>query len=177
MNHEANSVYLEILRTLELCAIVCTTLKRPSTARDRCSWDSVIFVSVVDGKKTWLKSIDVLNRFLDANDPFHTVHIMKYIFPRQFHLHNVFTSIVDKGDTTQKFKDYTLRELEIAQLSLANSVRKERNKKLGVSKLPSIPRRLRGEAYGLVRRMQKQHYGCAYKKLLDYYCPTPVSYV
>jgi len=84
--------------------------------------------------------------------------------------------MVDKGDTTYAFKDYTLRELEIAPLSLAESVRMQRDAKLVASKHPRIPKRLRGEAYVLVRRLQKRHYECSYKKLLEYYCPCPVSY-
>ncbi|KAJ6259859.1 hypothetical protein Dda_5503 [Drechslerella dactyloides] len=63
--------------------------------------------------KTGLPHIHVLNRYSNPNKRNHKVHALKYIFPRAFDLHNVFTSTVDKRDTAQKFKDYTLREEEI----------------------------------------------------------------
>jgi telomerase reverse transcriptase len=37
-----------------------------------------------------------------------TIRVMMYMFPRQFGLHNVFTSQVDHTQTAQKFQDYTL---------------------------------------------------------------------
>ena len=58
--------------------------------------------------------IDVLNRYGDPNNIEHTIHVMKYIFPKQFGLHNAFSSAVDPRETVQPFKDYTLREREIA---------------------------------------------------------------
>jgi telomerase reverse transcriptase len=58
---------------------------------------------------------DVLNRF-PSSDPFsQTVHVMKYIFPRQFGLHNVFTCTPDTRVSTLPANDYTTREEEIAQ--------------------------------------------------------------
>ncbi|RYP25294.1 hypothetical protein DL767_008472 [Monosporascus sp. MG133] len=45
---------------------------------------------------------------------FNTMRVMMYMFPRQFGLHNVFTSRVDFKETSQRLKDYTLREDEIA---------------------------------------------------------------
>ncbi|KAF5623318.1 telomerase reverse transcriptase [Fusarium sp. NRRL 52700] len=67
------------------------------------------------------KHIHVLNRYKNApmsNDleiqRQGTIKVMMYIFPRQFGLHNVFTSQVDPTITSQKFQDYTLREEEIA---------------------------------------------------------------
>ncbi|PBP22858.1 putative telomerase reverse transcriptase protein [Diplocarpon rosae] len=83
--------------------------------------------------------------------------LMMYIFPRQFGLHNVFTSNVDPLQTVQPFKDYTLREDEI--------------KTHFPSKDPKIPRRLRGKATELVRKLQMQHSRCPYKLLLEHYCP------
>ena len=81
-----------------------------------------------------------------------------YLFPRQFGLHNVFTSNVDTHQTVQPFQDYTLREDEI-------------NKKFAGPKPAKVPKRLRGRASALVYKFQVQHSRCAYKKLLDYYCP------
>lgn len=85
---------------------------------------------------------------------------MKYIFPRQFALHNVFTSTTDPRATTQPFKDYTFREAEINGKQEANA-----NK---------IPKRLRGELVRLVQNLQKRHQRCAYAELIKYYCPFEV---
>ena len=83
---------------------------------------------------------------------------MMYIFPRQFSLHNVFTNDVDPRQTVQPFKDYTLREEEIKSRYLSENS-------------PKVPKRLRGHAAQLVRRLQIQHSRCSYKKLLEHYCP------
>ncbi|KGM85836.1 telomerase reverse transcriptase [Paracoccidioides brasiliensis Pb18] len=51
--------------------------------------------AAVDNKgrvKFGLRHTHVLNRYPESTNRSHTVHIMKYIFPRQFDLHNVFTS-------------------------------------------------------------------------------------
>jgi telomerase reverse transcriptase len=81
-----------------------------------------------------------------------------YIFPRQFGLHNVFTHDVDRRETVQPFKDYTLREEEIKSIHPSSSTIK-------------IPKRLRGRPALLVQKLQKLHSQCPYKKLLEYYCP------
>lgn len=88
-----------------------------------------------------------------------------HIFPRQFNLHNVFTSPTDANQTAQKFHDYTFREDEI-------------NKSMRVAKrptkraLPKLPKRLRGTTRDFVRRLQILHARCSYFELLRYYCPT-----
>ncbi|RYP91931.1 hypothetical protein DL770_001991 [Monosporascus sp. CRB-9-2] len=68
---------------------------------------------------------------------FNTMRVMMYMFPRQFGLHNVFTSKVDFKETSQRLKDYTLREDEITA-------------KFGQPHDPGfrihLPRRLRGNA-------------------------------
>lgn len=93
---------------------------------------------------------------------------MKYIFPRQFGLHNVFTSSVDVRETVQPFKDYTLREQEIGlrqrQIHL-------RNPRLAGSPQAHLPKRLRGQAVALVKKLQKLHSRCSYAELLKHYCP------
>jgi len=61
-----------------------------------------------------LRHIHVLNRFSDIESDEHMIHVMKHIFPRQFGLHNVFTSNVDSREMARAFKDYTLREQEIS---------------------------------------------------------------
>lgn len=90
---------------------------------------------------------------------------MMYIFPRQFSLHNAFTSHVDMTRTAQKFQDYTLREEEIA--SKFRRVADDGSQYLDVR----VPKRLRGKAEHLVQRLQKLHARCSYAKLLEHYCP------
>lgn len=101
-----------------------------------------------------LRHIHVFNRYSDASKIEHTIHVMKYIFPRHFGLHNVFTSKVDSRETTQPFKDYTLREKEITGTS---------NK---------LPKRLRGLCFDMIQQLQRRHYRCSYVELLRHYCPT-----
>ena len=80
-----------------------------------------------------------------------------YMFPRQFGLHNVFTSVLDTRETVQPFKDYTVREEEIQ-----TRLRKD-------SKI-RVPKRLRSEASRLVERLQVLHQRCPYDALLKYHC-------
>lgn len=108
-----------------------------------------------------LRHIHVLNRFADPKNDSHARHILKYIFPRQFGLHNVFTSVVDRMETAHVFKDYTLREQEIAAWA----------RKKGPAAAVKLPRRLRGKCSALVQKMQRFHAACAYKELLLHYCP------
>lgn len=83
-------------------------------------------------------------------------HVAKYVFPRQFGLHNVFTSTTDPTETAQQFKDYTLREQEVKGLR---------------SRAPAkIPRRLRGKTLELVRKIQCNHQRCSYTQLMRHYC-------
>ncbi|KAL2002309.1 hypothetical protein VTN02DRAFT_216 [Thermoascus thermophilus] len=112
-----------------------------------------------NGQVRWgLRHIHALNRF-PSPSPEHTVHVMKYIFPRQFGLHNVFTSPVDPRETAQPLKDYTVREDEIAR------------RQQGESGAPlKIPKRLRGTVE-LVQRLQRRNASCPYTELLRYYCP------
>ncbi|KAI9655689.1 MAG: hypothetical protein M1831_004841 [Alyxoria varia] len=117
-----------------------------------------------------LRHIHVFNRYPDPERPVHTVHIMKYLFPRQFGLHNVFTSKVDPKETTHPFKDYTLRESEIAGVNLMKSIGKS-GKQNTPNKNSSLPKRLRGAACEIVNRLQKSHGHCAYVELLNHYCP------
>lgn len=100
---------------------------------------------------------------------------MKYIFPRQFGLHNVFTSEVDSRETAQPFKDYILREEEIARRE--EMMRGSRNGTEERKESTKLPKRLRGKALALVQRLQKRHQRCSYTELLRHYCPLEVSYV
>jgi telomerase reverse transcriptase len=117
-----------------------------------------------------MKHIHVFNRFPLHDNVMHVVHNMKYVFPRQFGLHNVFTSDVDQRETVQRLKDYTLREHEIAQQLYKPSTRltDTTNK----SQVVRVPRRLRGGAQTLVRKMLKNHRSCPYTQLLRHYCST-----
>ena len=118
-------------------------------------------------------SIDVLNRYPDGGNMEHTVHVMKYLFPRQFGLHNVFTCTVDPKETVQPFKDYTLREQEIAQLRRQQLQRRGTGSS-GITVKDRLPKRLRGEALELVRKLQRLHSRCSYHDLLKHYCPSTV---
>ena len=93
-----------------------------------------------------------------------TTKILMYMFPRQFGLHNVFTSTVDPTKTAQKFQDYTLREDEIAR-KFAWQRSESTPPKV------HVPKRLRGMTTALVRRLQVAHNRCSYSGLLRYYCP------
>lgn len=118
-----------------------------------------------------MSHVHVFSRYRDLDSQAEAIHILKYIFPRQFGLHNVFTSLVDIKDTSQPFKDYTLREKEIMQARLRRKYR------LGKPSLSpdKIPARLRGEALQLVQRLRKRHSVCSYRSLLEHYCPTELS--
>lgn len=105
---------------------------------------------------------------LSHQDDHSTVHVMMYIFPREFGLHNVFTSFVDHRETVQPLKDYTLREEEIAS---KYGVMPKQDTGIKVR----VPRRLRGIALGLVRKLRVSHSRCSYNKLLNQYCPSAVS--
>ena len=106
--------------------------------------------------------LDVLNRFPNPSDRTHVIHILRYMFPRQFNLHNVFTSTVDRKETIQPLKDYTLREHEIA---------------LQGGKGSFIPKRLKGKTFDLVQRMMRLHKRCSYHALIEYYCPVWVLFL
>lgn len=94
-----------------------------------------------------------------------TVRVMMYMFPRQFGLHNVFTSNVDTKTTVQKFQDYTVRDEEISAFLRSNKHAAQN----GVAK---VPKRLRGDARHLVRRLQILHRRCSYFELVRHYCPS-----
>jgi telomerase reverse transcriptase len=115
-----------------------------------------------------LKHIHVLNRCSDLSDCSQLIHIMKHIFPRQWGLHNVFTSVVDKSETAQEFKDYTLREYEIKFVE--HQAGRQSGAHAGV-KDAKIPKRLRGEPLLMVQEIRKRHSKCSYSQLLRHHCP------
>ena len=89
-------------------------------------------------------------------------------------MHNVFTSIVDSKESIQPFKDYTLREQEIALLERCNT-RKRSGRASNTTVEEQVPKRLRGEALELVRKLQKLHSQCSYYDLLKHYCPCKLT--
>ena len=115
-----------------------------------------------------LNHVHVFNRYNNLDKEEEARHVLKYIFPRQFGLHNVFTSDTDRKDTTQPFKDYTLRDQEISQ-SLQSWRRRRALEGQAVE--PPLPKRLRGAIQHLVARLRKKHKLCSYASLLNYYCP------
>ncbi|KAK2796371.1 hypothetical protein FQN50_009587 [Emmonsiellopsis sp. PD_5] len=121
------------------------------------------------GVRFGLRHIHVLNRYPDSANWEHTVHIMKYIFPRQFGLHNVFTSSVNPKETVQPFKDYTLREEEITR---TKSIHSAKSPGTCSHRPEKAPKRLRGELVALIQKLQKRHRLCSYAELLRHYCPT-----
>ena len=127
------------------------------------------------GKVTFgLRHIHALNRYSDPKNKDHALHLLQYIFPREFGLHNVFTSPVDPKETVQPFKDYTMREAEFAcKKSSVNSLQLTGSKIFG----QRIPRRLRGGPMQLVQKLQVLHSKCSYYELLKYYCPLEPSKV
>ncbi|KAM3414559.1 Telomerase reverse transcriptase [Cercospora zeina] len=118
-----------------------------------------------------LHQLHALNRFSSFQDTGQTHHIMKYIFPLQFGLHNVFTSDVDSKDTAHAFKDYTIRDKEIVKMVHARKRKQPVGEDVRDSQLPALPKRLRGMAESLVARLRKRHSACSYSALLHYYCP------
>lgn len=86
---------------------------------------------------------------------------MKYMFPKEFGLHNVFTSINDPREAAQPLQEYTFREDEIQSKQETRSGGK-------------VPRRLRGIAIDLVWKLRRRHQTCPYAELLRHYCPREV---
>ena len=115
---------------------------------------------------------DVLNRHVDLDSVDQTAHILKYIFPRQHGLHNVFTSPVDPRETAQPFKDYTMREHEIALVDTKPATN-SRGGAVQRSSPARIPKRLRGQVFDLVAAFRRRHAHCSYFELLHHYCSVP----
>ena len=110
--------------------------------------------------KFGLKHVHVLERKTNIKSPIQTLHVMKHVFPRQFGLHNVFTSVVDPRQSSHPQQDYTYREDE-----LQHSIRKSN----------TIPRRLRGGPQRIVHKMRQRHSRCSHSQLLRYFCPVGPS--
>lgn len=119
---------------------------------------------------------DVLNRFSRRDDKQQTIQIMRYIFPRQYGLHNVFTSKVDPRETAMPFKDYTLREKEIHQMMCRDLGEKVNNADEVAKWKLRVPKRLRGDLICLVNKLRILNQRCSYTEMLRHYCPVEVGY-
>lgn len=99
---------------------------------------------------------------------------MRYIFPRQFGLHNVFTSKVNPRECTMPFKDYTLREDDIH----GSMCRQLGSKAADVHEMAKwklrVPKRLRGDVVKLIEKLRILNHRCSYTELLRHYCPIEV---
>ncbi|KAJ5806303.1 uncharacterized protein N7503_003905 [Penicillium pulvis] len=140
--------------------------KRPDRQNEIRSPNSITFLrrsmlysryaSLSNGKLVvGLGRTHVFNRFRDLSSAAKTIHVMMYIFPRQFGLRNVF---VPTGDQKEQFVSHghAFREDEIFDGD-------------GCSK---IPKRLRGQAVELAHSFRARHARCSYEELLKHYCPT-----
>jgi telomerase reverse transcriptase len=166
-----------VARPLE--SIKPLTEKREKGRQDRRSPGSIAFVrnrilyarpslNAQGSVRCGMKHIHVLNRYSDLTDLKQSTHIMKHIFPLQFGLHNVFTSIVDKSETAWEFKDYTLREHEIKFVKHRNL---QRDGPASRAKAVKVPKRLRGAPFLLVQKIRKLHSRCSYSQQLRHHCP------
>lgn len=99
---------------------------------------------------------------------------MRYIFPRQFGLHNVFTSKVDARESAMPFKDYTLREKDI-HTSMCRQLGDKATDADQVAQWKlHVPRRLRGNVIKLIEKLRILNQRCSYTELLRHYCPVEV---
>ncbi|KAJ9485945.1 hypothetical protein VN97_g7403 [Penicillium thymicola] len=120
----------------------------------------------------------VLSRFSSLDSMAQTVHIMKYIFPRQFGLLNVFKLDSDSRNIMDDSKTFMFRESEISRLDEEKRLQRPQPKNEftaadcdGVGSV-KVPKRLRGITIELVRKLRNRNAQCSYEELLRYYCPT-----
>ncbi|KAF2854627.1 hypothetical protein T440DRAFT_239438 [Plenodomus tracheiphilus IPT5] len=123
------------------------------------------------GVRFGMRHIHVLNRYPNLQNEEQVVHIMRYVFPRQFGLHNVFTSKVEARETAMPFRDYTLREKDIYN-SMCQKLGTRKKDPQELERWKSrTPKRLRGAARTLIKKMRILHKRCSYMELLRHYCP------
>lgn len=108
---------------------------------------------------------------------------MKYIFPRQFGLLNVFKLDSDSRNIMDDSKTFMFRESEISRLDEEKRLQRPQPKNEftaadcgGVGSF-KVPRRLRGITIELVRKLRNRNAQCSYGELLRYYCPTEVRHI
>jgi len=136
-----------------------------------------IYVRALVPQRLWhvlTDAIDALNRYPDLQNEEQTVQILRYIFPRQFGLHNVFTSHVEPRECALPFMDYTLREKDMHN-SMRQALGKNSNNRQEASKWRSrTPKRLRGAATAWANKLRILHRRCSYLEMLRHYCPVEV---
>ncbi|KAF7530544.1 hypothetical protein PCG10_000053 [Penicillium crustosum] len=120
----------------------------------------------------------VLSRFSSLDSMAQTVHVMKYIFPRQFGLPNVFKLDSDSRNVMDDSKNFMFREGEISRLEKEKQHQRPQPKNefadadyAGVRSV-KVPKRLRGITIELVGKLRNRNAQCSYGELLRYYCPT-----
>ncbi|KAJ5782388.1 Telomere reverse transcriptase [Penicillium paradoxum] len=120
----------------------------------------------------------VLNRFSSLDSTAQLVHVMKYIFPRQFGLLNVFMPDSEDRNSTDEWKGFMFRENEISLLEdkvqgqRSQPQNKPADADCGGQRNIKVPKRLRGNTTELVRKLRNRNAQCPYGELLRYYCPT-----
>ncbi|KAJ5952017.1 uncharacterized protein N7479_010430 [Penicillium vulpinum] len=117
----------------------------------------------------------VLSRFSSVDSMAQTVHVMKYIFPRQFGLLNVFTSDLDELKKMDVLKGFIYRESEISHQEKRLQRPQPENQFADADcgeRSVKVPKRLRGITIELVRKLRNRNAQCSYGELLRYYCPT-----
>ncbi|QDS67468.1 hypothetical protein FKW77_000863 [Venturia effusa] len=152
-------------------------VRRPSDirlVRNRMYYSKPTFTSK-GHVKSGMHPIHVLKRCRDLNSIQETIHVMKYIFPRQFRLHNVFTSCRDHKETALPFKDYSLREAEIRLKGGGSQTMAAETSRAGLAPNPVLPKRLRGLALDLVQMLRRLHHRCSYVELLKHHCPVNIE--
>lgn len=114
-------------------------------------------------------------------------------------MHNVFTSEINRAETTQSLQDYTVREKEINTFLSEARQKKFPPQEINddssdfdidnredespappvslteIEKNENVPKRLRGKVYKLVGKLIRNHKRCSYHALLKHYCPVSVS--
>ena len=103
--------------------------------------------------------IDPLNKYSNSNNFAHTLSLLQHLFPCQFKK-PFLRSQTDCTDAVASLgTEHVDRPTRIALPTTENALR--------------LPKRLRGEAFELTRKLQVRHKKCAYAKLLEHYCPRP----
>ncbi|KAJ5442593.1 reverse transcriptase [Penicillium cf. griseofulvum] len=120
----------------------------------------------------------VLCRFSSLDSIAQTVHVMKYIFPRQFGLLNVFSLGLDAREKMDASKSFMFRESEISRLEEEKRLQRPQlgnefaDADCGSVRSVKVPKRLRGITIELVQKLRNRNAQCSYRQLLRYYCPT-----
>lgn len=140
-------------------------------------------VWTLNSRSYLISTLDVLSRFSSLDSMAQTVHVMKYIFPRQFGLPNVFKLDSDSRNVMDDSKNFMFREGEISRLEKEKQHQRPQPKNefadadyAGVRSV-KVPKRLRGITIELVGKLRNRNAQCSYGELLRYYCPTEVRHL